>query len=1043
VLAVIGAAIGVAYFHQRVDEEIRTRVEARIARHYSGLKVTVHSAELVEGVGIEVRRLAILEPGADGPRAELINLEEVVLACRTDLTEWINREPQITHVTIRRPTLRVTRRPDGTWSTAKLLPLPRIGEHPPDVTIEDGTIEIFDPQKNPSSTLTLRNVNLTFSSSDTSQKQETGPNGLILRGMLAGDHFHQVELEGTVDPRAEQWDVGGRIVGLDISPEFRHTLPEELAARLAVLGALRGKGDFVFRLRSSESPDAPLRFELSGELAQGRIDDPGLRHPLTEMRAKVHAANEGFAIDGLFARSGEATVRLSCRGLGYDEESPVTLEAEIRQLELDRRLLDILPGPLRNQWPKYLPAGRVHADVKLTYNGQTWKPELSVQCLDVSFAYHKLPYRLEHGRGTLELAGDILRVNLTAYSRSQPVHLTAEVHHPMCGPSGWLQAQSDNIELDEKLFTALPEKTRRVVHSLDPRGTVSCVTRIWRDRPDTQWRCHTVIGLNRCSMRYAKFPYPLSGIRGTVEILDKHWTFRNLEGSNDTGYVTCRGHLAPTPQGNELQLWLSGANVPLEEELRDALRPNMKRLWNDLRPRGVVDLDAKISYLAEQKKLNVAVQVRPQSETTSVEPVAFPYRLEKLQGTLDYRDGHVDFERLKAEHGHAALSTAGYCDFLPDGSWHFHLDGLSIDRLHLERELIQALPGRLRKALVELNPRGPVNLHGTWDLERSGDPGDPLRSKWDLAIGFHQGSVDCGVKLENMHGGLKLVGRFDGRHFHSRGELAIDSLTYRDMQFTQVMGPVWIDDRQVLFGSWVDRQRPLTARLFGGTVCGNGWVTLSTVPRYMLRATLSQADLARYAQEVTSGRQRLQGKIFADVELRGADRSINALAGHGKIRLRNADVYELPLMVALLKILSIRRPDTNAFSKSDIDFRIQGNHVYFDRIDFNGDAISLLGKGEMNFQSDIRLTFHPVVGRDEWRVPVLHDLLRGASRQVMLVHVGGTLRHPETSKEVFPTVNQAFEKLQADLQETTGSPALPLQARGWMPNVKGNRTNHR
>ena len=76
------------------------------------------------------------------------------------------------------------------------------------------------------------------------------------------------------------------------------------------------------------------------------------------------------------------------------------------------------------------------------------------------------------------------------------------------------------------------------------------------------------------------------------------------------------------------------------------------------------------------------------------------------------------------------------------------------------------------------------------------------------------------------------------------------------------------------------------------------------------------------------------------------------LGGRGTVDLRNADVYELPVMIAMLKILSIRPPDQKAFSKSDADFRIQGEHIYFDKIDFTGDAISLLGKGEMNFQSE-------------------------------------------------------------------------------------------
>ncbi len=1055
-LGVIGVIVAVPYFYHRVDEEIRRRVEAKFARHYADLKVMVRSAELVEGEGIEVRGLSILELGAEGPRAELLHLEEVFLACRTELNELVNQELEITHITIRRPTLRITHRPDGSWSTAKLLPLPKLSRHPPAVTIENGTIEIFDPLKNPAGTLMLRDVNLSISAPEAA---EFGPDTRTLKGALTGDYLRQVELKGMVDPIAERWDVSGHIERLEISPEFRAALPAAIADKLTALGTLRGEGNIEFRVSDNPSGDSPYLFDLSGRLARGRMADPRLPYPLTEMRAKVHLDNEGFTIEQLSANSGQATLRLSCRRTGYDESSPLALEAEIRQLELDRQLLDMLPKEIQDQWYKYLPAGHVHADVKLSYDGRNWQPDLAVRCLDVSFTYHKFPYRLEHGKGTLELKDDVLRVNLTAVSGSQPVRLSAEVHHPNSNPFGWFEAKGDNLPLDKKLLTALPEKPRAVIRSLEPRGTANFFMRAWRDAPNTPMHSHLLVGLNRCSMRYEKFPYPLNNIRGTVEILDGRWTFRDFEGVNDSGFVTCEGHLVPTPQGNELVLRLSGTQIELEEELRDALRPNMQQLWNRLKPRGVVHLGAEVRYLANRKQLNVVVRLQPHGDSMSIEPVAFPYALEKLQGTAVYRDGHVTLKQFKAEHGNVKLSASGYTDLLPDGGWRLHLEGLSVDRLRLDRELMQALPGRLRKPLIELDPRGPINLHGTIDFSRGGQPGAPLCSKWDLAIGFNQGSIDCGVKLENLQGGLTLVGQFDGQNFHSRGELAVDSLTYKDIQLTQVMGPIWIDDRRVLLGSWVDRPsssapssgtpssdaagqarpqpsqqpRTITAKLFGGIVYGDGWVALEQVPRYGLHATLAQADLTRCAQEVMMGRQNLRGKIMATVDLRGSGRSINTLGGHGRIQLREADIYELPLMISLLKILSIRPPDTTAFSKSDIDFRIEGNHIYFDRIDFNGDAISLLGKGEMNFQSDINLNFHTVVGRHEWRIPVLSELVGGASQQIMLIHVGGSLKHPKTSKEAFPGVSKALQQLQADLQRPVDPPALFPQARQWMP----------
>ena len=49
----------------------------------------------------------------------------------------------------------------------------------------------------------------------------------------------------------------------------------------------------------------------------------------------------------------------------------------------------------------------------------------------------------------------------------------------------------------------------------------------------------------------------------------------------------------------------------------------------------------------------------------------------------------------------------------------------------------------------------------------------------------------------------------------------------------------------------------------------------------------------------------------------------------------------------------MRRPDKTAFTTSDMDFRIRGSDIYFDRLNFNGDAISLRGNGEMNLDREI------------------------------------------------------------------------------------------
>ncbi|MEN6558152.1 MAG: AsmA-like C-terminal region-containing protein [Thermoguttaceae bacterium] len=1032
---VVGAASALAIY-TRLNDELRCRIEKLVADHYQaqGLKVRLGSAELLDGKGIRLRNLSIVEPGADGPRPELFWTEEILLECTTDLKELLQHNPDVRRVTIRRPTLYMTRRPDGHWSATKLLPPPHFGDHPPPVTVEGGAIELFDPQKSPAGALVLRDVGLSLTPADVVGDSRQ------LQGTFSGDGFRRVEVKGSVDLQAGSYVLNGRAEAIDVSPELRDSLPGCWTEKLRRLPDVRGQANFQFEIGYDPKAATPFRFATTTRLTRGQVTDPRLPRILTDVRATLHVDNAGYLIEDFSARSGEATLRMALRSEGFESNSPMRLAAEIRQFELDRALLDVLPDWAQDQWYKFRPSGTISADVKLAFDGARWHPEASVQCLNVSLTHHKFQYRLEHGRGQIDVKDDKLQMSLTAYTGSRSVRLSAAVDHPFSHePTGQFEATGDDIPLDESLIAALPEKPRKVVRSLNPAGTVNFYVSLSRQQPGQPLQTRLQVAANRCAIRYEKFPYPLSNIRGRLEMFNNQWNFCDLEATNDHARITCNGSLTPGLQGNELVLNFKGRDVALDENLRDALlNQNTQQLWLNLRPRGVIDLTAQVSYLVDDGKFRVQVQAQPQPQNTSIEPVHFPYRLDRLEGNFAYRDGHVEFDRCKAEHGDVQVAAKGRCDVSPDGRWTLHFDELTADRLRFDRDrdLLQALPERLRKALFELRPTGTINLGGAFELERTGQVDEPLHSWWKVRLGLHQSNLQCGgLLLENLHGVVSLVGKSDGLQVRSRGWLDLDSVRFKECQLSQVRGPIWIDDGRVLFGRWVDRlegqaaalapdlgppQTPqlVTAGLFGGTLLADGWVQFGPEPRYGVNATLKDGDMARCSRETGSGHPDLRGKINATTDLRGAGSNRNTLAGNGTLSLSDGDVNQLPLMVSLLKLLGIRtsQQNQNAYSNSSVQYRIEGEHIYLERIEYHGDAFSLRGSGEMDFQSTIRMTLYATVGRGELDLPVVKQVFTSASQQIMLIHVDGTLQNPETRKEALPTVNRAIQTLRDELK---------------------------
>jgi hypothetical protein len=1081
-IVVVAAAVAAFCLYQQADSKIRHHVQAKLEQHYPGLKIKLRSAQRVEGKGIRVFDLSINDPNVAGPCGELLWAEEALFECPTDWQELVKGDLPVRRVTIRRPTLRIAHLPDGTWSAGKLLPPPQSGSCTPETTIEGAAIEIVDPSKSPASTLVIRDLNLAFGPVG-GQAPGANRNLRQFRGTLAGDCLRRAEFEGWVDIRTSAYSIRGKAEGIEISPELRDSLPEPLATKLAAIGQLRGQAELTFQLDHDKTAAVPLRFDVSGRLARGRIDDPRLPQPMTDIEATFRLSNAGYAIDGLTARSGRTALAVTCQGAGYDSTYPLALRAAIRRLDLDPALFRVLTPSLQNAWRHYSPAGQIDVDAQLQYDGRSWQPpQISVKCLDVSFSHYKFPYRLDHGSGSLTLKDDVLKVDLTAFAGRQPVVVTAEANTPFHpDPPGRVEIQGAKIQLDESLIAALPEKPQQVVRSLDPHGTLNAYVLMWRSRCGEPIHRQIVLDVNHCSVRYEKFPYQLTDVSGRLEMFDHNWKFRNLVGRHNGAMVTCEGSLrviekvepgaeplvpdlgrpqlgdtsdpvvsaplTPLFQRSELVLKFTGKDVPLEEELRDALRasPHIQQVWLNLRPQGIVNLTAEVCYSPEQKseqrpeqkKFSVTARIEPQRKSVSIEPVHFPYRFDRIQGAIDYSDGHVTFQNCRAEHGPAKaavkIATDGHCDFHPDGCWNVCFEKLLVDQIRVDRELSEALPERLKRVAAELNPSGAMNLRGSLELERTGPPDEPLQSRWNMGVGMQQGTLQCGgILLENVCGGASFRGAFDGRHVLSRGELMLDSVSYKDYQFTSVAGPIAFDDGRVLFGAWVDHPqrgigasdatgplqspRSLSAALFGGLVNGDAWVTLGSTPTYTMNVTVTDANLARCAQEVTGSRQRLRGKILLTADLAGSGRTRNLLSGKGSIRLSEANIYELPVMLSLLKLLSIRPPDQNAFSDAEIDYRIVGEHVYFDRIVFHGDAISLRGSGEMRPQSQIDLTFYALVGRGELEIPVVKQVLRAAAEQLLMIRVGGTLERPEPRQEPLPVLNQALQQIRSELE---------------------------
>jgi hypothetical protein len=1021
-LAAAAVVVAVVLGSNRIGEEVRARVEARLQRMFPTLAVRVRAASLVEGEGIVVRGLSFQDASLPREHRGILSVEEVRVACGTSLQDLLGGEPTITGVRVSRPVIHACRSSDGRWSVTKLLSGTGAGPRVP-VIVDDATVLVEGAGFG--TRLTLRNIGVELRP----VADADGGAVMTVRGTVAGDLFDRAGFEGRVSA-AGGFELVGRLDSLDLSPRSLSLVPPASGAAPDWLAGLRGRLHLDWRASGDIAAIDAATFTARGRLESGHFEHASMPFAMSDVSATFTADRTGLVCDALEAHSGSTLLRGSGRLAGWNHDADFDVLVEAERMLVGRHWEALLPQAFATHWSKLLPAGEVDVRAHLVRRAAAIRPDVSLRCRNVSLTYYRFPYRVDRTVGTVTLKDDVLSMHLTGEAGGHPVRVEAAVGTTP-GSHGFVEVRGDGMRIDDALLAALPARSADIVRSLRGAGTFDFVFRHDRGPQHNGGFANSLgIRLAQCSMAYAGFPYPLTNVSGSILMDRGNWTIKEITGSNDTGVVRCTGALQRIGEDDgELTLNLVGTNVVLERELRDALPPGMRRIWDDVAPRGNAEFTAQVRHRVKARRTEVELDAAPRGDTVTIEPAWFPYRLERLRGRLRWKDGRLRFEEVRGTHARTTVSAEGTCRFTPDGGWHVSFERLAADRFRADHDVLQALPKGLQQAVAGVRLRGMLSVDGAIEIYSTAPvavagPGGrietvpgPASAAWDLQLDMEQAALDVGVPLDHVHGGIRLRGQSDGRTWRTQGDVAIDSAMWRGVQLTAIRGPISMDPSGAAFGSpaGADPQagsRRLAAKLAGGTLFVDGSVAAGD-GGFAVTASLADADLERLAGDLGGGPHHYQGRVQGGIEIRGSRAGSHSLDGKGQVRLTDADIYELPVMVALLKILRVRVPDRNAFTSSVVDFRVEGPRAYLDTIELSGDAISLVGNGEIDFDSHVNLTLRPIMGEAQSQLPAMKRFMGGASGQFMLVHVDGTVAEPVTTTEAFPTLAAAAQRLQS------------------------------
>ncbi|GHT34345.1 hypothetical protein FACS189427_01490 [Planctomycetales bacterium] len=1116
---VAAAALGV-YALIDFNQQLKDYILAELDKRFEGLDITIGSVHLDEQRGISIRNLECSLPVSPGlPKRKILTAKELYVECPVSLRTLYECKVKVHKIVLKSPCFRLTRNADGQFTEIRqLIPHNGGGSGLYPVEVEDGTLLYEDLVLGQSVPLLIDNINAVILPPEENKEPvlnnwdksaDVVPSSAWkIAGKIQSSFIRQLNFTGYFLPEqsrsaASPEDVpqkNSKVPKWAFAAECRQFdfLPKLLGyCRLQrpignntqwqrTMDSSSGYFNFVCRAASAPELPAGFRFELNGELSQGKAELQQIQRTISDVSAKFAVSNDKLIIEKItgladaarfvfnYSQEGFLQSISPQNGLVLERKSAV-LTANIRGLLFDDTFVDFLSPFLNDRTEvllnKFDFGGTANLEAQLRYGNEqqqnkVWKPDfLDIKLSELAFSFKTFPYKLERlgGRLTLDSAGILKYDFVSRREEAMQTKITGQYSNVFIDPAGQTQIRGQDVPIDNKLAASLPEEHRNIIRTLHPNGKINAELFIGLPPGDAPLDKRFNIVLNDVSVKYDKFPYPLQKVTGWLNCVNDEWTFGNLSGTNGAAVFQGSGFLKPAAlantnaphtitKTNEFQLTLHADNFPVNDQLLDSLpSPEQRELLTGLRANGKIQLDAAVRYFSHNRQLDLEFKAVPCAEF-SIKPDRFPYKIDNLSGEVNYKNGTVSSERLKGNNRSTKFSSGLHCRFSSGGQWELQLPSMYFEELKLDNELLEALPPQIQKVAGELQTAKPLNVSGSILFSKqSGDA--PLLTVWNTNVIFHQNNVQLGFPVSNVFGNVQLSGYSEDSDCCIAGYMNLDSAMLQgfqtNIQTTRITGPFFYDGRKNNNGqyplyigqramksikplpdtphlqgfrsmSWFNpsaQASPVQGELFDGRWFCEGLVFLGNNISYSITTLLQNASLTKIAAVTEPNVRKTTGTLSMQAHFYGNGKKTETLGGQGKIELRDANIYEAPVMMQLLRELSIRQSDSNAgaFRSIDVNFFLQGNRVILDPLVFEGDVLSLTGNGEMRLDSrNINLVMKTRLGNRRTQIPLISEILGGAGDQIVQLSIEGPLASPAVRRVLLPEIQKAVQQIQGN-----------------------------
>ncbi|NLX13373.1 MAG: AsmA-like C-terminal region-containing protein [Phycisphaerales bacterium] len=781
-----------------------------------------------------------------------------------------------------------------------------------------------------------------------------------------------------------------------------------------------GPVDLALRLRKEPGPGEGVEI-VSGTLAARGASASYSQFPyrVHNLSGAVQFLPDGrIQLDRISGDHGKGRVEVNGWVEGWSSAAACQLDITGTNIHLADDLLNCLSESNQELCRLFNIQGRINLGIRMERaaahtddDEEPWRTAVDVQFLDGSLKFAAFPYALDRLAGRMRIEEGRFRIDqLTARHGSAVIRAHGTARHIEGHPTELdLYLDAKGVVLDGALVDALPSDVADLYARFDPAGVIGINGRVFTVPGDMAIRYELALALDGVEWGLPDGEARIARTAGTVRVLPDRLEIESVTGRFRDAYLAFAGWLSMRDSSFNLQVRCD--RLPLDQSLYDTLPLGVRAMWDMFDPHGTVALDLRYTregastQQAEEPMFDYEAVIEPRD--TQVTYSGFPIPLTQLNGRLTVRPGQVVIEHLEARHEGCAIRFDGQIGWSREQT-EVELS-LQAQGLAFAESLRQAVPWRIRRLWNDLRPQGLIDI----DLDRFSitlRPEQPV----DVFVGGSIALRDCGfslgLELTDINGWLSGHMAW-GAQSEITADLALSGMRVDGRELTDASARL---KREV--GSALLSVQQILGQLYDGTVVGQAEVDFSAdVPKYGLSMSCRDMSLQQFLNAKLAADEQpieIKGQVEGTLSLTGRLGDQRSRRGGGSIFINEAQMFKVPMMLTILQVIHLATDDDNAFHDAAVKYVIDGEDLVIEEIDLRGKSFSMIGAGRVRIPT-LALNLTLLIGSplELPRLAVLSELVEGIARELVEVHIHGTLDKPVFRTEIIRSLKQALETL--------------------------------